>query len=82
MPYVNLQTGNTIYVPDYIWYFKLKDEEIHLFLQECVADDLGVYIDRPFSGTGLKTKLEEDDPIIDEIDKLDPNNFPENSSEI
>ena len=46
---INLPTGNTITVSVYEWLFILREEDMHEFYQSCIADDLGVYIDNPFS---------------------------------
>lgn len=57
---INLPTGNTISITVFEWLFILKDEDVDEFYQSCIADDLGTYIDNPFShkATG---KLEVDD---------------------
>lgn len=60
---INLPNGNTIYVSDYEWLFILKDEDIDLFYQQCMADNLGTYIDNPFSNKASYGKIEIDDDI-------------------
>ncbi len=52
---IQLATGNTITISVYEWLFILKDEDIPLFYQACMADDLGVYIDNPFSNKSART---------------------------
>jgi hypothetical protein len=73
MPNINLPTGNTIYVSTYEYYFVLKEEDIDEFFQSCVADNLGAYIDDPFSNKMIYGKIEVDDipEVPDEPDEED-----------
>jgi hypothetical protein len=63
---INLPTGNTISITVYEWLFLLDDTNIDEFYQSCIADDLGTYIDNPFSNKIVMGKLEIDD-VPDEI---------------
>lgn len=74
MPNIQLRTGNTIYVSTYEYYFKLEDKDIDLFFQSCEADDLGVYIEDPFSFKMARGRLkieEEEIPDISEEMNID-----------
>lgn len=46
----------------YEFLFVLKDDEVDLFYQSCVADDLGNFIEDPFADKSIKGKLEVDEP--------------------
>jgi hypothetical protein len=59
--HIQLPTGNTIIMSTYDFLFNIKDEDMPLFWQHCVAENLGVYIDNPFSEKGLVGLLKEDD---------------------
>lgn len=66
MPLINLPTGKTISMTTYEWLFKLKDDEIDGFYQDCIADDLGIEINNPFSGKNHTIGIiieENQDPI-------------------
>lgn len=66
---IQLQTGNTITMSYYEYLFILKDEDMDDFYQSCVADNLGIYIDNPWSGKASTGRLEyEDVPEIDEAE--------------
>lgn len=68
MPNISLPTGKTIYISDYEYYFQLQDEDVDNFFQSCIADDLGRFIDDPFSNSCYRGKLQiEEFPDIDEI---------------
>lgn len=68
MPNISLPTGKVIYLSVYEYYFQLDEKNIDEFFQSCIADDLGTYIDDPFSNRASPGKLEvEDDPEIEEI---------------
>jgi len=58
---IQLPTGNTISVSAYEYYFILKEDEIDLFYQSCIADDLGTYIDNPFSNRKHSLEVKEED---------------------
>jgi hypothetical protein len=68
MPNINLPTGNTIYVTAYEYYFLLDEKDVDQFFQSCIADNLGVYIEDPFSNMASPGKLEVDE-IDDELVK-------------
>ena len=71
MARINLPTGNTIDVSTYEFYFKLEDGDMDLFFQSCMADNLGVYIDHPFSNRRHQSTLEEPEIIPEEIQEPD-----------
>lgn len=71
MPNIQLDTGMTIWVSTFEYYFKLKDEDMELFFQSCKADNLGIYIDNPFSGSRFMGKIEEEKEDIP-IDPIEP----------
>jgi hypothetical protein len=58
---INLPTGKTIYVSAFDYYFLLKEEDVDLFFQSCVADDLGQEINNPFSNKIIIGKIEVDE---------------------
>lgn len=64
---IQLKTGNTVNISTFEWLFILKDEDIEQFLESCVADDLGTYIENPFSNKATFGKLEviEDEDLED-----------------
>lgn len=65
---INLPTGNTITISVYEWLFILKDEDMGRFYQDCIADDLGVYIDHPFNNTAVgKVSVKEEDEEINPL---------------
>jgi len=64
---IQLPTGNTISVSAYEYYFILKEDEIDLFFQSCIADDLGTYIDNPFSSRRSSLEVKEEDEDIKDI---------------
>lgn len=67
MPLIQLQTGKTIYISAYEYYFVLKDEDIEEFFQSCVADDIGIFKENPFSDSGCRGRIEIDDiPEVEE----------------
>lgn len=61
MPNIQLRTGNTIYVSTYEYYFKLDEKDIDLFFQSCEADNLGIYIDNPFSNAHCDGRVDPPD---------------------
>lgn len=58
---LQLPTGNTVWVSAYEFFFLLKDEDVDLFFQACIADNVGTYIDNPFSGKAFGERLEFDE---------------------
>jgi hypothetical protein len=68
---IQLPTGKTISVSVYEYLFVLKEDEIDLFYQSCIADDLGVYIEDAFSSKAIAGRLEFDDELPEEISKQD-----------
>lgn len=71
MPNINLPTGNTIYVSVYEYYFKLDEKDVDLFFQSCIADNLGIYIDDPFSNMRCEGKLDEEKDELEDIEEID-----------
>lgn len=65
MPNIQLETGNTVYFPSE-YYYSIPDEKMHEFFQACMADNLGVYIDSPFSNLRDEKTIEEEEPNLDE----------------
>ncbi len=62
-------TGKTLYISTYEYLFVLKDEDMKEFYQSCIADDLGVSIENPFSSRANSAKLEvEDFPEVEELE--------------
>ena len=58
---IQLPTGNTITISVYEYLFLLDDKDVDLFYQSCMADNIGVYIDNPFSNrysTGGKIEVD------------------------
>ncbi len=69
---IQLPTGNTISVSVYEFFFILEEKDVDEFYQSCMADNLGVYIDDPFSNKSYYGKLDlEDIPDIEETDIKD-----------
>lgn len=58
---VQLSTGKTISISSYEYYFMLKDDDLDEFFQSCVADDLGTFLENPFSQRASMGKLEIDE---------------------
>lgn len=66
---IELPTGKTLYISTYEYLFVLKDEDMDGFYQSCIADDLGTYVESPFSSRTNSARLElEDVPEFEEID--------------
>lgn len=61
MPNISLPTGKVIYVSTFEYYFKLEEKDVDEFFQSCIADDLGVEVEYPFSNKGTPGKLEIED---------------------
>jgi hypothetical protein len=76
---IQLQTGKTINISAYEYYFILKDEEVDFFFQSCVADDLGTEINNPFANRASAGKLDLDDlpdiPDLDDLPDIDMNSL-------
>lgn len=71
---IQLPTGLTISVSAYEYLFLLKEDEVDMFFQECIADNLGSYIEDPFSGGSSKERIKLDeipDAEDDEINTKD-----------
>ena len=43
------------------WLFQLEEKDVEEFYQNCIADDLGIFIENPFSASSPQGKLEVDD---------------------
>lgn len=63
--YLQLPTGNTVSISTE-FFFSLKDEEITLLYQSCIADNLGIPIENPFAHKSLGGDLEAEDPEPEE----------------
>lgn len=55
---IQLPTGKTMSMTVYEYFFLLKDEDVELFYQSCIADDLGVNVENPFYGMAPSAKLD------------------------
>lgn len=73
MPNIQLRTGNTIYVSTYEYYFKLEEKDMDIFYQSCEADNLGIYIDNPFSNAHFDGAIDEETEIPDNTAIENPN---------
>lgn len=66
---IQLPTGTTITMSVYEYFFLLDDKDVDLFYQSCIAENIGVYIENPFSnGYSLHSKIEVN--VEDEPDEL------------
>lgn len=65
---IQLPTGKTISVSLYDYYFILQEEDVDVFFQSCIADDLGDEINNPFSNKASTGKIEVDEDEISELD--------------
>lgn len=66
MANIQLPTGKTINISLYDFLFRVSDDEVDIFFQSCIADDLGSFIEDPFSNAGGQSgrvETEEDVPI-------------------
>ena len=67
MPNISLPNGKVIYVSTYDYLFQLEEKDVDEFFQSCMADDLGHFVDDPFSQRVSPGKLEvEELPEIQE----------------
>lgn len=64
---IQLPTGKTIAVSLYDYLFVLKEEDVDLFYQSCIADDLGQQINNPFSNRSSTGKIKVDDEEEEDI---------------
>jgi len=72
MPNISLPTGKVIYISTYEYYFQLEEKNVDEFFQNCIADDLGTFIEDPFSHRMSQGRLEvEDIPEIPEMEIID-----------
>ena len=65
---IQLPTGKTLSVSLYDYLFVLKEEDVDLFYQSCIADDLGEQINNPFSNRASTGKIQVEDNEEDIID--------------
>jgi len=65
---IQLPTGKTISVSVFDYYFILKDEDVDLFYQSCIADDLGEEVNNPFSGRASTGKIEVEEQEVEETE--------------
>lgn len=61
MPNISLPTGKVIYVSTFEYYFMLDEEAVDMFFQSCIADDLGIEVQNPFSNKCSSGELEIDE---------------------
>ena len=75
MPYIQIPTGKTIYVSTFEYYFLLREEDVDEFFQSCIADDIGEFMEDPFSNrmarAFVKEEIEEEIPEISDTPNLD-----------
>lgn len=66
---IQLPTGKTMTISAYEYLFCYKDEEMDLFYQACIAEDLGTELNNPFSRRKEgSVRMEQDEEInIEEI---------------
>lgn len=64
---LSLPTGKVISISLYQWLFMLKEDDVDEFYQACIADDLGIEIDNPFSNKIAYGRLEVEEPSLPEI---------------
>lgn len=63
MPNISLPTGKVIYLSTYEWLFQLEEKNVDEFFQNCIADDLGAFIEDPFSMKTPKGRLEVEETL-------------------
>jgi len=69
MPNISLPTGKVIYISVHEYFFQLEEKDVDDFFRNCIADDLGSFIEDPFSMKTPQGKLEMDDvPEIPEVE--------------
>lgn len=61
MPNIEIGNGKTLYVSVYEYYFLLKDEDMDEFFQSCLAEDVGNFVENPFSNSINRGRLEVDE---------------------
>lgn len=61
MPNISLPTGKVIYISTYEWLFQLEENNVDEFYQNCIADDLGAFIENPFSSMSPQGRLDIED---------------------
>lgn len=67
MPNISLPTGKVIYVSTFEYYFMLEEKDVDMFFQSCIADDLGIEVQNPFSNKCSSGELEIDDYEDEEV---------------
>lgn len=65
---IELPTGKTLQLSIYEFLFLLKDEDVDNFYQSAIADDLGTYVENPFSNRSTNAKLDVEE--MSEIEDL------------
>ena len=68
MANISLPTGKVMYMSIYQYLFLLEDDDMDIFYQSCIADDLGTYIENPFSQRKPSRELDIDDDEHEEED--------------
>jgi hypothetical protein len=66
---ISLPTGKVLSISVYEYLFLIPEEDVDLFYQSCIADDLGTIIEDPFSNKEYFGKLEIDE-VSDIPDEL------------
>jgi hypothetical protein len=67
MANIQLPTGKTINIPIAQFLFGIQDDEVDLFFQNCIADDLGSHVENPFANSSSRGIVQvEDEPEIEE----------------
>jgi hypothetical protein len=55
----------------YDYYFRLEEKDVDNFFQSCIADDLGHFVEEPFSRGGSPGRLDYDEvPEIEEVNDI------------
>lgn len=55
---IQLVTGKTVSISVYEYLFVLRDDDMDMFYQSCIADDLGIEINNPFSNKASMGSLD------------------------
>lgn len=58
---IELPTGKTLSISVYEFLFILKDEDVDAFYQQCIAEDLGMMVENPFSNKGNSAAIKEEE---------------------
>lgn len=77
MPNISLPTGKVIYISIHEWLFQLEEKNVDEFYQNCIADDLGTFIEDPFSLRVPHGKLE----VEETLEVIEPSEEPESTDD-